>query len=80
MSAIFFLAMCICFMQRQTMRVLIELGYMDEDPVLPCSEKLAFDTKKEADAAAVVADFQHDAKVASYLCQHCSLWHLKSVY
>ncbi len=45
---------------------------------LPCSEKLAFDTKKQADAAAVVAELQRNVKLKSYKCNHCSLWHLAS--
>ena len=47
---------------------------------LPCAEKLALDTKKQAEAAASVANYQHDIKLAPYKCQHCHLWHLKSVY
>ena len=54
---------------------------MDVEPTeLPCVEKLAFDTKKQAEAAATVADYQRDIKLAPYQCQYCSLWHLKSVY
>ena len=45
---------------------------------LPCSDKLAFDSKKEADTAALVAKTQHDIKLKSYLCPYCSLWHLSS--
>ena len=53
---------------------------MEEESQLPCAEKLAFDTKKQAEAAATVADYQHDTKLATYRCQYCQLWHLKSVY
>ena len=50
----------------------------DENP-LPCTEKLAFDTQKEAQAAATVAEYQHGAKLATYVCAHCGLWHLSTV-
>lgn len=45
---------------------------------LPCREKLAFDTLRQAMAAANVAEFQHGAHVAPYQCQYCELWHLSS--
>lgn len=48
--------------------------------VIPCSEKLAFDTQTEANAAAVVAEHQHGTKLKSYKCKHCGLWHLASKY
>ena len=51
-----------------------------EDEDLPCAEKLAFDTKQQADAAANVAEYQHGSKLRSYLCRHCHLWHLSSDY
>ena len=51
-----------------------------EAPALPCVEKLALDTKKQAQAAATVAAHQHGTKLAVYKCQHCGLWHLKSTY
>lgn len=46
--------------------------------ILPCADKLAFDTLKQAGAAAVVADYQHGAKLKAYRCRHCRLWHLSS--
>lgn len=51
----------------------------DSETVLPCSEKLAFDTAKQAQAAATVALYQHGTKLQIYHCQHCNLWHLSSV-
>ena len=55
---------------------------MDNSEVaaLPCSDKLAFDSVKQASAAATVAAHQHDVSVSPYRCQHCNLWHLKSNY
>lgn len=43
---------------------------------VPCANKLAFDTSKQARAAAVVADLQHGTKLKVYKCTHCELWHL----
>jgi len=45
---------------------------------LPCAEKLAFDTKKEAQAAATTVEWQRDIKLKPYKCRHCGLWHLTS--
>jgi hypothetical protein len=49
----------------------------DENP-LPCADKLAFDTPKQAQAAAVVAEYQHGAQLKMYRCKYCGLWHLSS--
>lgn len=51
---------------------------MPEDSPLPCSEKMVFNTKKEADATALTADWQHGASLKSYKCRYCQLWHLAS--
>ena len=54
---------------------------MDELPTeLPCADKLAFDTKKAAEATATVAGYQHGTKLKAYTCRYCQLWHLASVY
>jgi len=47
---------------------------------LPCNDKLRFDTQAEANAAALLAQHQHNSKLKSYKCRHCSLWHLASKY
>jgi len=49
---------------------------MEENEALPCSEKLAFDTRKAAEAAATVAEYQHGTQLRPYVCGHCGLWHL----
>ena len=49
---------------------------MTEPAELPCKEKLAFDTQKEANTAATVAELQRNVKLKSYRCRHCHLWHL----
>ena len=46
---------------------------------LPCSEKLAFETKDAAEGAAIYAKHRHGTKLKVYRCQHCNLWHLASV-
>ena len=51
---------------------------MNDTPVPPCNEKLAFDTQKQARAAAVVAEHQRGTKLRTYRCRHCGLWHLAS--
>ncbi len=52
----------------------------NEEQGLPCYEKVAFDTKKEAAAAGLTADWQHGATLKAYRCRYCSLWHLASNY
>lgn len=50
----------------------------DDKTVLPCSEKLAFETYRQAKAVAVTSAYQRGSKpgVKPYKCQHCGLWHL----
>lgn len=50
---------------------------MEDDP-LPCGEKLAFDTQKQAQAAATVAQYQYGTLLSVYVCRYCGLWHLSS--
>lgn len=49
----------------------------DEEAHLPCADKLAFDTEKEANAK-IVAQLQRNLVLKVYLCRHCKLWHLAS--
>ena len=51
---------------------------MSPENELPCADKLAFDTQKQAKVAAVVAQYQHGIKPKAYKCHHCQLWHLSS--
>jgi hypothetical protein len=46
--------------------------------VLPCADKMVFDTKKAAEATALAADWQHGASLKAYKCRYCHLWHLSS--
>jgi hypothetical protein len=50
----------------------------DQSDALPCAEKLAFDTKKQANAIASVAMYRYGTKVYAYRCSYCELWHLAS--
>lgn len=50
----------------------------DAPQSLPCADKLAFDTAKQAKTAANVAAYQHGTSLQVYRCQHCELWHLAS--
>jgi len=50
----------------------------EEEAPLPCAEKLAFDTQKQAQAAATVALHQHGTYLHPYVCRYCGLWHLAS--
>lgn len=49
---------------------------MEDDDLLPCEGKLAFDSKKDALAAASVAEFRYGSKLKVYVCRYCGLWHL----
>lgn len=51
---------------------------LNDDTQLACSEKLAFDTRTQAEAAATVARYQHGTELRAYRCRHCGLWHLSS--
>ena len=51
-----------------------------EEEHLPCSDKIAFTTRKEAEVAAVVAAHQHGSQLKAYQCRYCGLWHLSSNY
>lgn len=48
------------------------------DEQLACAEKIAYDTKSQAEGAAAAADWQHGVKLRAYKCRHCHLWHLSS--
>jgi hypothetical protein len=50
----------------------------DEVPPLPCADKIAFDSNKDAKAAANVAQYRYGTKLKTYQCRYCSLWHLSS--
>lgn|GEM_PF-846925 len=45
---------------------------------LPCHDKLAFDTKKQAETTATVVEYRYGSTVRAYHCRYCHLWHLSS--
>jgi len=52
---------------------------MDEETPLECQAKLRFTTRRDAEAAATVAEHQHGIKLKAYMCRHCGWWHLSSI-
>lgn len=50
------------------------------EEVLPCADKLAFDTRKQAQATATTAEYQNGSSVEPYKCNYCKLWHLSTKY
>ena len=68
----------IVFLASKSPKTLIMMLDMTEDNLLPCADKMVFNTKKEADATALAADWQHGASLKSYKCRYCQLWHLSS--
>jgi hypothetical protein len=51
---------------------------MSEENVLPCHEKLAFDSKQQAEGSSVAIKWQRGTVLKAYRCKHCTLWHLAS--
>lgn len=49
-----------------------------DDETLPCTDKLAFDSEKEALDQARVIKWRHDTDLKAYKCRYCQLWHLSS--
>ena len=49
-----------------------------EDQALPCADKQAFNSEKEALDQARVIKWRRDTKLKAYKCRHCGLWHLSS--
>lgn len=47
---------------------------------LPCAHKIAFDTRRQARAAANIANYHYGNRLVTYLCQYCLLWHLATDY
>lgn len=53
---------------------------MDNTPpeLLPCADKMAFDTKSEAQTEANVLRWRRGTKLKVYKCRYCGLWHLST--
>ena len=47
---------------------------------LACTDKMAFDSKAEAESASSVAEFQRGINLIVYKCKNCQLWHLATDY
>jgi hypothetical protein len=45
-----------------------------------CEDKMAFDTKIEAENAVSVVRYQRGSDLKVYKCSNCGLWHLSSKY
>ena len=45
---------------------------------LPCSNKVAFDTQKAAQATATISQYWYGTRPHAYRCRHCGLWHLST--
>jgi hypothetical protein len=53
---------------------------MSEEIVLPCADKLAFDTLKEAKGVAVTSEYRYGSKLKVYQCRYCHQYHLATNY
>lgn len=49
-----------------------------ENPEPPCADKLAYDSKEQALAAAATLEWQRGSSLRPYRCRYCGLWHLTS--
>ncbi len=47
--------------------------------ILPCADKITYETKVTAIGAAAAVNWQRGLKLKPYVCTHCSLWHLASI-
>jgi hypothetical protein len=45
---------------------------------LPCADKIAFDSKKQAEATATTSAYWYGTRPHAYRCRHCGLWHLST--
>jgi hypothetical protein len=52
---------------------------MEFDNTLPCADKLAFETKTQAEGSAVAIKWQRGTDLKANICKHCKLWHLASL-
>jgi hypothetical protein len=51
---------------------------MTDEVLLPCSDKIAFDTKEQAETTATTSEYWYGSHPHAYKCRHCHLWHLSS--
>ncbi len=50
---------------------------MSEEP-LPCANKIAFDSRQQAEATATTSEYWYGHRLHVYLCRYCHLWHLST--
>jgi len=60
------------------LRFIQSIRYLMNMEELPCADKLVYDSKKEAQAAATALNYQKGSQLRPYKCRHCQLWHLTS--
>jgi len=51
---------------------------MADETKLPCSDKISFDTKAQAEATATTTHYWYGHRPHAYRCQYCQLWHLST--
>lgn len=52
----------------------------DDSTLLPCDGKLAFNTKRQAQAEATSTNWRYGSRLKVYVCKYCELWHLATDY
>ncbi|HSX42647.1 MAG TPA: hypothetical protein VLF59_01010 [Candidatus Saccharimonadales bacterium] len=53
---------------------------MADEALLPCVDKMAFDTPAAAEATGTVSAWRYGTKLKVYRCRYCHLYHLSSNY
>ena len=54
------------------------ISSMPDEEKLPCSEKIAFETRVAAETTATTSEYWYGSRPHAYKCHHCHLWHLSS--
>ena len=76
------LAVCMYYLVLRT-QFMDAKNNLDQDTnLLPCHDKLAFDTPQQANSVAATSLYQRgkQPKLKAYKCRHCQLWHLATDY
>lgn len=48
----------------------------DQEIPLPCAHKIAFESKKAAEATSTTSEYWYGIRNHAYKCRYCHLWHL----
>jgi hypothetical protein len=51
-----------------------------EEVILPCADKLSFDSIAAAQATGTVSKWRYGSKLKAYKCRFCRLYHLSTAY